>query len=153
MVPEELAPPGAVDVAAIVEDVVRLEQLGAGEVTWTVDGTSASVTAQAREPELREALLNVLENARHAQSRHVHVSLVKSGGAVRIVVRDDGHGIPPEVLPRVFEPHFSTRTSGSGLGLAISRRLIEGWGGGIEVASVPREGTIVTIRLVGRGTS
>ncbi|MDQ8154884.1 MAG: ATP-binding protein [Gemmatimonadota bacterium] len=153
MVPEELAPPGDVDVAGIVEDVVRLEQLGAGDVVWTMDGTSASVTAQAREPELREALLNVLENARHAQSRQVRVSLVKSGGVVRIVVRDDGHGISPDVLPRVFEPHFSTRTSGSGLGLAISRRLIEGWGGGIEVASAPGEGTIVTIRLVGRGTA
>ena len=151
MVPDEQAPPGLVDVAAIVEDVVRLEQLGADEVAWTVDGGGSSLTALAREPELREALLNVLENARHADSRQVRVSLAKNESAVRIVVRDDGHGIPADVLPRVFEPHFSTRTSGSGLGLAISRRLIEGWGGGIEVASSPGEGTVVTIRLVGRG--
>ena len=153
MVPEELAPPGAVDVAAIVQDVVRLETLGAGEVSWTVDGTTCSVQALAREPELREALLNVLENARHAESRHVRVSLGKSEAAVRIVVQDDGHGIPADVLPRIFEPHFSTRTSGSGLGLAISRRLIEGWGGGIEVASTPGEGTAVTIRLVHKVTA
>jgi signal transduction histidine kinase len=72
---------------------------------------------------------------------------------VRIAVRDDGHGIPADVLPRIFEPHFSTRTSGSGLGLAISRRLIEGWGGGIEVVSAPGEGTSVTIRLVGKGAA
>ncbi len=38
---------------------------------------------------------------------------------VTITVRDDGHGISADVLPRIFEPHFSTRTSGSGLGLAI----------------------------------
>ena len=151
MVPEEQAPPGAVDVASIVEDVVRLEQMGAGEVEWTVDGTGAPATALAREPELREVLLNVLENARHAESRRVHVALAKRDDALRIVVRDDGHGIPADILPRVFEPHFSTRTSGSGLGLAISRRLIEGWGGGIEVTSVPGEGTVVTIRLVRRG--
>ena len=153
MVPEEQAPPGEVDVASIVADVLRLEQIGAGEVEWLVDGAGSSVMAMAREPELREALLNVLENARHAGARRVRVSLGKGEGHVRLVVRDDGHGIPSDVLPRIFEPHFSTRTSGSGLGLAISRRLIEGWGGGIEVTSAPGEGTAVTIRLVGRGPS
>jgi two-component system nitrogen regulation sensor histidine kinase NtrY len=153
MVPEEQAPPGEVDVAAIVADVVRLEQIGAGDVEWLVDGAGSSVMAMAREPELREALLNVLENARHAGARRVRVSLGKGEGHVHLVVRDDGHGIPSDVLPRIFEPHFSTRTSGSGLGLAISRRLIEGWGGGIDVSSAPGEGTIVTVRLVGRGVS
>lgn len=153
MLPEEQAPAAAVDVAAIVTDVVRLEQFGAGEVAWHVDGAGSAVMALAREPELREVLLNILENARHAEARTVRVSLGKGEGAVRIVVRDDGHGIAADVLPRIFEPHFSTRTSGSGLGLAISRRLIEGWGGGIDVASVPGEGTTVTIRLVARGAA
>ena len=68
-------------------------------------------------------------------------------GAVHVTVRDDGAGIPAAVLPRVFEPHFSTRTSGSGLGLAISRRLIEGWGGSIALQSAEREGTEVRITL------
>jgi two-component system, NtrC family, nitrogen regulation sensor histidine kinase NtrY len=152
-VPEEQPAPDAVDVAAVVEDVVRLEQMGAGGVEWTVDGVGSSVMAMAREPELREVLLNVLENARHAASRHVRVSVAKGDGSVGIVVRDDGQGIAPEVLSRVFEPHFSTRTSGSGLGLAISRRLIEGWGGGIEVASKAGEGTAVSIRLVAKRLS
>ena len=150
MMPDEQEPAGAVDVAAVVEDVVRLEQLGAGDVEWSANGTGASVVAMARDTELREVLLNVLENARLAGARRVRVSLAKGDGAVRIVVQDDGHGIPPDVLPRIFEPHFSTRTSGSGLGLAISRRLIEGWGGGIEVASTVGDGTAVTIRLVPR---
>jgi nitrogen fixation/metabolism regulation signal transduction histidine kinase len=151
--PEEQPPADAVDVATILTDVLRLEQLGAGGVEWFVNGASASVMAMAREAELREVLLNVLENARHAGAQHVHVTLGKGEGSVRIAVRDDGHGIPADVLPRIFEPHFSTRTSGSGLGLAISRRLIEGWGGGIEVVSAPGEGTSVTIRLVGKGAA
>ena len=64
-----------------------------------------------------------------------------------IVVRDDGHGIPGDVLPRIFEPHFSTRTSGSGLGLAISRQIIDGWGGTIAVESNVGKGTTVRIAL------
>ena len=64
-----------------------------------------------------------------------------------ITVRDDGRGIPPDVLPRVFEPQFSTTTSGSGLGLAIAKRLVESWGGTIGIASAAGGGTTVTMRL------
>jgi signal transduction histidine kinase len=67
---------------------------------------------------------------------------------VHVTVSDDGHGIADDVMPRIFEPHFSTRTSGSGLGLAISRRMIEGWGGTIKIESAPGEGTTVSIALV-----
>ena len=65
-----------------------------------------------------------------------------------ISVEDDGEGIAPDVLPHIFEPHFSTRTSGSGLGLAVSRRIVDGWGGTITVHSEPGQGTRVTIVLV-----
>jgi signal transduction histidine kinase len=62
-------------------------------------------------------------------------------------VQDDGAGISADLLPRVFEPRFSTTTSGSGLGLAIVRRLVESWGGRVEVESEVNEGTTVTVRL------
>ena len=76
------------------------------------------------------------------------MTLALAGDMVHLTVRDDGHGIAGDVMPRIFEPHFSTRTSGSGLGLAISRRLIEGWGGSIGIESAPGEGTTVHIALV-----
>ena len=141
----------ATDVAAIVRDVVALETLGEGAIRWTVDGAGTPALALARGDELREVLLNVFENARLADARHVAATIERRDGRVVVVVRDDGHGIPAAVLPRIFEPHFSTRTSGSGLGLAISRRLIEGWGGTIEVASAAGEGTRIEIALVGTG--
>ena len=145
--PAERTPAEAVDVAQAVHDVLRLEQLGGPGVTWRADGADAPVFAMARDTELREVLLNLLENARLADARTVVVVVARSDGArVQIAVHDDGHGIAPEVLPRIFEPHFSTRTSGSGLGLAISRRMIEAWGGTITVES--GEGTLVRIGLV-----
>ncbi len=66
---------------------------------------------------------------------------------VMVDVRDDGGGISPNALPRIFEPHFSTRTSGSGLGLAISRRLVESWGGAVTIVDTSAEGTTVRVEL------
>jgi signal transduction histidine kinase len=66
---------------------------------------------------------------------------------VMIEIADDGSGIPAAALNRVFEPHFSTRTTGSGLGLAISRRLLESWGGNIDLESEEGRGAKVLITL------
>jgi two-component system, NtrC family, nitrogen regulation sensor histidine kinase NtrY len=151
-IPAERAAPEPTDVGAVVQDVVALEQMGTGDdVTWIVDGARSRTIALARRDELKEVLLNILENARHAHARNVRVIIRAEtkdpAEQVTLTIHDDGDGIPPEVLPRVFEPHFSTRTSGSGLGLAISRQIIDGWGGEIDVASPVGKGTTVTIRL------
>ena len=137
----------SVDVRAVVHDVVGLERLGEGSVDWRLDTPPDALYALARADELREALLNVLENARLAGARTVTVALATAGPRAQVEVVDDGEGIAPETLSRVFEPHFSTRTSGSGLGLAVSRRVIDGWGGEITIASRLGEGTRVTIHL------
>ena len=145
--PAERPPGEAIDVAAIVRDVVELERMGEGEVAWRVAGADDGAVAIASGDELREVLLNVLENARLANARHVDVDVVRTDGRVEIVVGDDGVGIPDDVLPKIFEPHFSTRTSGSGLGLAISRSLVDAWGGEITVSSTRGQGTRVVIAL------
>ena len=152
--PEEREATTIVDIAAVVRDVVALERMGEETgLTWQEQGADGPIRALARNDELKEVLLNVLENARHAQAKIVTASVAfaeHGGGAERrasITVRDDGHGIAADVLPRIFEPHFSTRTSGSGLGLAISRQLVESWGGEMTVNSSAGQGTTVTISL------
>ena len=135
------------DVAAVARDVVQLETMGESGLQWSICGAEAPAWANARGDELREVLLNVLENARLAGARAVNVNLGREDGRVLIDVVDDGQGIPASVLPRIFEPHFSTRTSGSGLGLAISRRIIESWGGTIGVQSEEGRGAHVRIEL------
>jgi signal transduction histidine kinase len=147
--PEDRPVAGPVDVASIVREVVSLERMGEqSDLAWRERGVDVPVFAMARADELKEVLLNVLENARLAQARSVTAGIAIEDGRVNIAVSDDGHGIAPDVLPRIFEPHFSTRTSGSGLGLAISRRLVEGWGGEINVDSTVGVGTTVTVALL-----
>ncbi len=148
------APPNArpagepTDVAAVVRDLIGLERMGEERIQWELEGADGHCLAIAQRDELREVLLNLYENARLAGA-HTISTLVHRNGLVVIEVRDDGHGIPADVLPRVFEPHFSTRTSGSGLGLAISRQLLEGWGGTIDVESWEGKGSLVRITLAG----
>ncbi len=145
------------DVGAVVDEVLALERMAEGAVEWQVSRPDGVVVwAMARAPELRDVLLNLLENARQAGSTVVHVDVTQGDDAVRLEIRDDGSGIAPDVLFKVFEPHFSTRTSGSGLGLAISRRLVDGWGGSLAIDRSGPDGTVVvmTLRAVaGIGTS
>jgi signal transduction histidine kinase len=101
---------------------------------------------------LRQALVNILANAQDAVAARdgdtrppVELRMAASGGKVSIAVRDEGVGIAPEDLPRVFDPYFTTRRTGSGLGLAIARNIIEGLGGTISVSSRPGAGTEITI--------
>ncbi len=68
-------------------------------------------------------------------------------GAVEVVVRDSGVGIPAEDLSRIFEPYFTTKTKGTGLGLALVRQTIHDHGGTISVSSEPGRGTAFTVTI------
>ena len=81
------------------------------------------------------------------QPTRVLLRVQPEAGGARLEVRDNGSGIREHLLTRIFDPHFSTRTSGSGLGLAISRRLIDGWGGSIVAENVADGGAALTVRL------
>ena len=151
--PAEQQPAEPTDVEAVVRDVVALETLGEGHVRWTHEvGRDFVPPALARADELREVLLNLFENARLADARtvaaRIEVVVAEDGSSrVQVDVADDGAGIPADVLPKIFEPHFSTRTSGSGLGLAITRRLVESWGGAVSIESTSGTGTTVRVLL------
>ena len=153
----ERPPVEVVNAGDVIREVVGLYRLGDSPVTWDVEADEG-VAVVARRDELAEVLVNLLENARDAGATRVTIrsrrgargtAQAPAGGGVRIEVRDDGKGIPAEALPRVFEPRFSTTTSGSGLGLAIAKRLVEGWGGTIGIASELGAGTTVSLSLAG----
>jgi PAS domain S-box-containing protein len=79
--------------------------------------------------------------------RRITVASAAAGPHVRLTISDTGPGIPADVLPRVFEPLFTTRNFGAGLGLPITRQIVEQHGGTIDIASPPEGGAVVTIRL------
>ena len=145
--PAERAPAEPVDVTGVVRDLAALETMGDSAVRFVVGEDTAPVLARAHAGELREVLLNLVENARLAEAREIRIDVAQADDTVEVRVRDDGRGIDASVLPRIFEPHFSTRTSGSGLGLAVSRRMVEGWGGSVRVESEVGRGTEVTVTL------
>ncbi|HEY7771400.1 ATP-binding protein [Longimicrobium sp.] len=148
---EAAAPVERVDVRRVAEETLALYHGGHDGIRYELDVPADAPRVSARPGELKEVLVNLLENARGALDGdgEVRISAALSGGGewLRVDVADTGEGIPPESLPRVFEPQFSTRTSGTGLGLAIVKRLVEAWGGEVTVDSTPGEGTTVHLRL------
>ncbi|HEY7161874.1 MAG TPA: ATP-binding protein, partial [Acidobacteriota bacterium] len=99
---------------------------------------------------LRGAIMNIIENGLQAINGKgkIIVEADRDPNAfVRIRIHDTGQGVPPEILTRLFEPYFSTKSGGSGLGLPIARKNIEEHGGRIEVQSKQGQGTTVTVLL------
>lgn len=93
---------------------------------------------------------NLVRNAREAMPAGGTLTLTgrdAGDGHVEVAVADTGVGIPPEHLPRVMEPLYTTKARGIGLGLALARAIVEKNRGGLAVASRPGEGTTFTVRL------
>ncbi len=92
---------------------------------------------------------NLLENARAAieGDGSVVIEAVSMPTGVEIRVRDDGAGIPVDLMGRIFEPQFSTRSTGTGLGLAIVRKLVESWDGTVTADVDRGEGTVIRLQL------
>jgi two-component system nitrogen regulation sensor histidine kinase NtrY len=99
---------------------------------------------------IRSAFMNIIENGLQAMNGEGKICLKAengSNGFVKIRISDTGKGVPADVLPRMFEPYFSTKVGGTGLGLAIARKNIEDHGGKIEIESKLNQGTTVTVML------
>lgn len=100
--------------------------------------------------QIQQVFMNLLINACQAVTTRGTVRIASESNGVNVTIRvsDTGPGIPEDVLPRIFEPYFTTKTAadGTGLGLPITKRIIEKHGGSLEVASGP-EGTTFTVVL------
>jgi signal transduction histidine kinase len=111
---------------------------------------------RADRDQIVQVLHNLVKNALDAVGPRgrVRVRAYRDGGEVAISVSDDGAGIRPDDLDRIFEPYFTTKGSGgTGLGLAIAQRIAREHGGRIDVDSRPGAGATFTLRLPAPATS
>ncbi len=136
--------PGEVDVEELILEAARTVQHQPIFRGVEVRVRASTVGVVRGEPaKLHQVLVNLLLNAAEAGARSVELGAERDGSEVRLSVADDGEGIPPENLHRLFEPFFTTRApgQGTGLGLATALRVVEQHGGRIEVQSEARRGT------------
>ncbi|HEY0785560.1 MAG TPA: ATP-binding protein [Acidobacteriaceae bacterium] len=98
---------------------------------------------------LRQALLNIVLNGAQAMpfGGKLALELTDDGRFAVLAVRDQGEGIAPEVLPRIFDLYFTTKKDGSGIGLAMTYRVVQLHSGVVEVESEVGRGTVFTIRI------
>lgn len=136
---------------AVQSLVPMIRQLLGPDIVLTVQGQGAPHAIVFDRPQFELMLLNIASNARDAirGEGHFNISVDATAEGVVIALRDDGHGMPPEVVQRAFEPFFSTKPadSGTGLGLAVVAELVRNAGGGIHAVSPPGEGTCIVMRL------
>ena len=108
---------------------------------------------------LQQVVMNLLTNAGDALGSGGEISIsleacsaTGEAGAIRLTVRDTGPGIAPEILPRIFDPFYTTKPEGTGLGLAISYGIVREHRGTIDVESLPGKGTtfILTFPIAGK---
>ena len=139
------------DVAGAVREIVdfaRPEMERAGcQVSLHVD--AALPPALYDESQIRQALLNLLRNAREAMpdGGAIDVYVKPEGMSVVVSVEDRGGGIPDDIRARVFDPFFSTKGEGTGLGLAITRQIVEAHGGTVTCDAREGGGTRFRIAL------
>jgi signal transduction histidine kinase len=150
------AHPTAIDVAALLEEVLHLHDAWAVERKVTVQREGPPATVWADLGKLRRVLVNLVTNALQAmpEGGALLAATALEGETVVVTIRDTGIGLAPEARAHLFEPYFTTKTEGTGLGLAISRRAIEEMGGEIELLGAPDGvGTIARLRLPFHGAN
>jgi len=125
----------------------ELEQQG---VSLEFHNATAPVPATVDEAQIKQALYNLMRNAREAMPSGGRVTVSVSagaGGGSDVVVEDEGVGLDEATRARLFEPFFTTKSNGTGLGLAITRQIIEAHGGSIAFEPKEPRGTRIWIHL------
>ncbi|WP_145415485.1 ATP-binding protein [Paenibacillus xylanexedens] len=153
-----LAKPQAVhfqerDIRFILGDVISLldSQAHLHGVEFVLHASSDSAMVHCEENQLKQVFINVLKNGMEAMpnggSIHIKLKVNELANRVRIEIKDEGIGIPEEMMPKLGEPFFTNKESGTGLGLMVSQRIIQSHKGMMDIKSVMNRGTTVIIEL------
>jgi len=144
---------GPVDLRTLVHDTLTLmaHDLGRSRIRSETRFAPDLPVVMADAKQIQQVLVNLFTNAAQAMEPHgggvLVVSLQPDAGGVRMDVQDNGAGIAAEVIPRVFDPFFSTKAKGTGLGLSVSYAIARAHGGDLTVRTALNEGTTFTLTL------
>ncbi|WP_068505774.1 PAS domain S-box protein [Paenibacillus kribbensis] len=151
-----LAKPQAVhfqkkDVRYIVSDVISLldSQAHLLGIAFNLQVTEEPALVYAEENQLKQVFINLLKNSMEAMSKGgmITIHLFLEGESVKIFIRDQGTGIPAEMLSKLGEPFFTSKETGTGLGLMVSQRIIQSHKGTLDIESTEGEGTTALVQL------
>ena len=126
------------------------EEFSAAGISFVSQLDGELPVIQADERFLRQALMNILTNAKAAMmpaGGELGITTRFDQERVYIIITDTGKGIPPDILHKIFEPYFTTKPDGSGLGLTMTYKVIKEHGGDIQVHSDIGKGTRFTLIL------
>jgi len=143
----------SVMVKGLIEKVAQLlkPELKKTTVQFSTLCESEYLTVQADEEMIEQVLINLIKNAIEATSQteggRITVKGTYSENAVIIEVIDNGPGIIPEAIDRIFVPFFTTKKTGSGIGLALSRQIMQMHNGSLTVVSQPEVETVFSLRF------
>ncbi|MDP1569532.1 MAG: ATP-binding protein [Vicinamibacterales bacterium] len=139
------------DMHALLDDTVALYDGLFADVRFARQYAEGMPSIRLDPEQIRRVIINLVDNAIEAMDRRGTIVLETAHDAAhrvcRIVVADNGPGIPASERDKLFLPYYSTKGRGSGLGLAIVRRIVAEHGGSIEVSDNQPQGTRFTVEL------
>lgn len=121
----------------------------AASCTINLTGSEQAGSVLSDRDRLKQVFINLFSNACEASPENstVTCSITRDRCFVTVAIHNAGDPIPSDILPKLTQPFFTTKSSGNGLGLAITRRIIEAHNGTLEFTSSEATGTVVTVRL------
>src|SRR6266567_9466477 len=144
------------DLNAIIDRTLQLQEHSLRRNNVAVDfrGDASLPPVMGDANQLIQVFLNLVSNAEHAirevrDSGRIHIRLARTGEKILVIVQDDGVGIRPEALPKLFDPFYTTKrpAGGTGLGLSICLSIIREHGGTIEAEVLPGGGSAFTVHF------
>jgi two-component system, NtrC family, nitrogen regulation sensor histidine kinase NtrY len=142
-----------VDIESMFINIGRLvkEELEAAHIHLFIVVNPPALTLEADEKLLEQVMINLINNSRHALvgslNPEIQISARIDHDQALIEVRDNGSGIPEDMIGNIFIPFFTTRAEGSGIGLSLSRQIMRLHGGSISVKSRTGVETLFTLKL------
>ncbi|TFE00502.1 PAS domain-containing sensor histidine kinase [Jeotgalibacillus salarius] len=151
-----LAKPQKVEMKLVkIEELVRSiciflqPELALKNINLSCDGNSPSAEVLCESNQMKQVVMNVLKNAIEAmrQGGHIHISYRYKEKEMSIVIKDDGDGMPEEILQKIDTPFFTTKQTGNGLGIPMCHNIMKLHHGEMKISSIVGAGTVVELVL------